>query len=82
MKNTCHAFRHAFCHKLGLRIVYLHLRQTHAALPKLYGSARAKTCLHLTIHMRFYQWMTKSVEVKGFNVIIHNAAIQIPKGMW
>jgi len=41
---TCQVFKHAARHKVGLRAVYFHLRQTHAALPKVYGLILVKIC--------------------------------------
>jgi hypothetical protein len=41
---TCQVFRHAVRHSAGLRAVYFHFRQTHAALPKVYGLIRVKIC--------------------------------------
>lgn len=44
MEVTCQAFKHALRQNTGLRTVYLHFRQTQAALPKLYGVILAKIC--------------------------------------
>jgi len=41
---TCQVFKHAARHKAGLRAVYFHLRQTHAALPNVYGFILVKIC--------------------------------------
>lgn len=42
-KFTCQAFKHALRQNTGLRIVYLHFRQTQDALPKSCGVILAKT---------------------------------------
>ena len=41
---TCQALRHALRQKTGLRMVYLHFRQTQAALPRVYGAIFEKIC--------------------------------------
>lgn len=45
--GTCQAFRHALRQNTGFRIVYLHFRQTQAALPKVYGVVFDKICTTL-----------------------------------
>jgi hypothetical protein len=45
--TTCHAFKQALRQNTGLRRVYLHFRQTHAALPKSYGAIRENTCTRI-----------------------------------
>lgn len=47
-KFTCQAFKQAVRQNTGLRIVYLHFRQTHDALPKSYGAIRTKTCTFIS----------------------------------
>jgi len=44
MEHTCHVFKQALRHRLGIRVEYLHFRQTQAARPSQYGLKRMNTC--------------------------------------
>lgn len=42
--RTCHVFKQALRHRLGIRVAYLHFRHTQAARPSQYGVKRMNTC--------------------------------------